>query len=107
MTEKKKNLAAAFQMHYATEYTINNNTQAILDSLTSSLLEKAYYHSFHSGHYWCWCYYCHLQHMILRTIMDRGHNYKYLNSALALEEFEEADPLYPFYEEWLQKNNLP
>ena len=43
----------------------------------------------------------------LKTIMDRGHNYKYLNSALALEEFEEADLLYPFYEEWLQKNNLP
>ena len=24
--------------------------------------------------------------------MDRGHNYKYLNGALALEKFEETDP---------------
>ena len=45
--------------------------------------------------------------MMLRTIMDRGQNYKYLNGALALEKFEETDPLYPFYEEWLKKNNLP
>ena len=45
--------------------------------------------------------------MMLTTIMDREHNYKYLNGALALERFEETDPLYPFYEEWLKKNNLP
>ena len=44
---------------------------------------------------------------MLRTIMDRGHNYKYLNGALALEEFKEADPPYSFYEESLKKNNLP
>ena len=45
--------------------------------------------------------------MILRTIMDRGHNYKCLNGALALEKFEETDPPNPFYEEWLKKNNWP
>ena len=45
--------------------------------------------------------------MILKTIMDRGHNYKYLNGALPLEKFEETDPVYPFYEKWLKKNNLP
>ena len=45
--------------------------------------------------------------MILKTIMDRGHNSKYLNGALPLEKFEETDPLYPFYEKWLKKNKLP
>ena len=45
--------------------------------------------------------------MMLRTIMDRGHKYKYLNGALALENFEETDPPYPFYEEQFKKNNLP
>ena len=97
--KKRKLLAPGFHIHQATDYTINNNTQAILDSLTSSLLAKGYYHSFQSGHYGCWCYYCHLQHIMLRTIMDRGHNCKYLNGALALEKFEETDPVYPFYEE--------
>ena len=80
---------------------MNNNTQAIVDSLTSLLLAKYYYHSFHSGHYTY--YYCHIQHMMLRKIIDMGHNYKYLNGALALDKFEESDPPYPFYEEWLNK----
>ena len=96
---EKKVLAANFHINWAIHYTINHNTQAILDSLTSLLLAKACYHSFQSGHYVCWCYYCHLQHMMLRTIMDCGHNCKYLNGALALEKFEETDPLYPIYEE--------
>ena len=39
--------------------------------------------------------------------MDRGHNYKYVSGTLALEKFEETDPPYLFYEEWLKKNNLP
>ena len=38
--------------------------------------------------------------MILRTIMDRGDHYKYLNGELNLDNF---DPPYPFYEEWLRK----
>ena len=33
--------------------------------------------------------------MILHTIMDRGDNYKYLNSELKLDEFEGKG-----YEEW-------
>ena len=39
--------------------------------------------------------------------MDRGANYKYLNSALKLDEFENKDSPYLFYEEWLKKGNLP
>ena len=85
-------MAAGFYIHWATDYIINNNTQAILYSLTSLSLAKAYYDSFQSEHYECWCYYCHLQHIMLRTIMDTGHNFKYLNGALALEKFEEPDP---------------
>ena len=100
-------MASNFHIHWATDYTINNNTQAIVDSLASLSLGKAYYHSFQSRHYECWYYYCHLRHMMLRTIMDRGHNYKYLNGALPLEKFDETDLPYPFYEEWLKKNNLP
>ena len=93
--ERKKVLAANFHIHWAIDYTISNNIQAILDSLTSLSLAKFHYHSFQLGHDGCWCYYCHLQHMMLKTIMDRGH--KYLNGALALEKFEETDPPYPFY----------
>ena len=100
-------MAANFHIHWETDYTINNNTQAILDSLTSLSLAKAYYHSFQPGHYGCWCCYCHLQYMMLRTIGDTGHNYKYLNGTLAFEQFEETDLLYPFYGEWLKKNNSP
>ena len=44
--------------------------------------------------------------MILRTIMDRGDNYKYLNGELKLDEFEEKGSPYPFYEEWLKKHNM-
>ena len=45
--------------------------------------------------------------MILRTIMDRGDHYKYLNGELNLDNFEETDPPDPFCEEWLRKNSLP
>ena len=99
-------MAAVFHIHWATDHTINNNTETILDSLTSLSLAKAYYDSFQPVHHGCWCYYYHLQHMILRTTMDRRHNYKYLNGALALNKFEELEPPYPFYEECLRKNNL-
>ena len=101
--EGKKVLAVGFHIHWATNYTITNSIQAILDSPTSLSLAKAYYNSFQSGHYRCWCYYCHFQHMILRTITDRRHNYKYLKGALALEKFEETDPSYLFYKECLKK----
>ena len=41
--------------------------------------------------------------MILCTVMDREDIYKYLNGELKLDEFEEKDSPYPFYEEWLKK----
>ena len=44
--------------------------------------------------------------MVLRTIMNRGDNYKYLNGELKLDEFEEKDSPDPFYQEWLRKNNM-
>ena len=74
-------------MHWATDHTINNNAQAILDSLTSLSLAKAYYDSFQPRHHGCWCYYCHLQHVILRTILDRRHKFKYINGPLALSKY--------------------
>ena len=91
----------------AVDQRLNKDTQGILNSLTSLSLAKAYYWLFQSGHYGCWCFYCHLQHMILRTIMDRGDHYKCLNGELNLDNFEETDPPDPFYEEWLRKSNLP
>ena len=33
--------------------------------------------------------------MVLRTIMDRGDNYKYLNGKLKLNEFGEKDSPHP------------
>ena len=45
--------------------------------------------------------------MILHTTMDGGDHYKYLNGESNLDNFEETDPPYPFYEEWLRKTNLP
>ena len=102
MAENKKVLVAGFHIVWATDHCINKDTQNILDSLTSLLLAKAYYSLFQPEHFGCWCYYCHLKHMTLHTIMDRRDNYKYLNGELKLDEFEEKDSLYPFYEEWLK-----
>ena len=76
-----------------------------MDSLTSLLLvvSKDLLFLFQPGFFGSWCYYCNLKHMILCTVMDRGDIYKYLNGELKLDEFEEKDSPYPFYEEWLKK----
>ena len=97
--ENKKVLVAGFHIVWATDHCINKDTQSILNSNASLSLAKAYYSLFQPGNYGCWCYYCHLKHMILRTIMDRGDNYKYLNGYFKLVEFEEKNYPYPFYEE--------
>ena len=95
-----------FHITFATDHCINENTQKILDFFTSLSLAKAYYSLFQFDHCGFWCYYCRLEHMVLRTIMNRGDNYKYLNGELKLDEFEEKDSPDPFYEEWLRKNNM-
>ena len=82
-------LVAGFHIVWVTDHCINKGTQSILDSLTSLLLAKAYYSLFQSEHLGCWYYYCHLKHIILCTVMDRGGNFKYLNGELKLDEFEE------------------
>ena len=69
MVEKKKIVVAGFHIVWATDHCINKDRQSILDSLTSLSLAKAYYFFFQPGHFDCWCYYCHLKHMILRTII--------------------------------------
>ena len=97
---------AGFHTVWAIDHCINKDKQSIVNSLTSVSLAKAYHSLFQTGHYGCWCYYCHLKHIILRTIMDRGDNYEYLNGQLKLVEFEEQISPYPFYEEWLKKHNL-
>ena len=86
MAENKKVLFAGFYIVPATDHCINKDTQSILDSLTSLSLAKAYYSLFQPEHFRCWCYYCHLKHMIMYTIMDRGDKYKYLHGELKLEE---------------------
>ena len=57
MTEKKnrrkKVLAACFNIVWATNHSINENTQNILNSLTSLLLAKAYYSLFQPDHCRC------------------------------------------------------
>ena len=102
MAENKNVLVAGFRIVWATHDCINKDTQSSLDSLTSLSLAKAYYSLIQPEHISCWCYYCHLKLMIVRTIMDRGDNYKYLNSELKLDEFEEKGSPYQFYEEWLK-----
>ena len=106
MAENKKVLFAGFYIVPATDHCINKDTQSILDSLTSLSLAKAYYSLFQPEHFSCWCYYCHLKHMILHKIMDRGDTYKYLDSELKLDEFEEKGSPYPFYKEYLKKHSL-
>ena len=101
--ENTKVLVAGFQIVWVTDHCINKDTQSILDSLTSLLLVKTYYSFFQPEHFGRWCYYCHLKHMILRTILDRGDNSKYLNGELKFDESEEKGFPYPFYEEWLKK----
>ena len=66
-------------------------------------LVKALYSLFQPEYFGCSCYYRHRKHVILPTIMDRGHNYKCLNNELKLDQFEEKDFPYPFYEEQLKK----
>ena len=48
--------------------------------------------------------------MILCTTINkgggRGDSYKYLNGELKLDEFEEKDSPYAFYEEWSKKAAL-
>ena len=85
---------------------INEITQNTLNSLTSLSLAKAYYSMFQPDHCGFWCYGCHLQHMVLNTVMDRGGNSKYLNGQLTLDNFEEDKLPYRFYEKWLRKNSL-
>ena len=97
--ENKNVLPAGFHIVWATDCCINKDTQSILDSFASLSLAKAYYSLFQPEHFGCWCCYCHLKHMILHTIMDRGDNYEYLNGELKLDEFEKQGSLYPFYEE--------
>ena len=104
--ESKTVLVAGFHIVWVTDHCMNKETQSILDFLTSLLLAKAYYSLFQPEHFGCWCYYCHLKHMILHTIMDRGDKCKYLNGELKLDKFEEKGSPYPFYEEWLKKHNL-
>ena len=110
MAEKKSRRKKKFQLlgfiNFATDHCINENTQKVLDSLTSLPLGKVYYSLFQLDHCGCWCYYCYLKHTVLRTIMDRGGNYKYLNGKLKLDEFEQKDSPHIFYEEWLRKNNI-
>ena len=72
MAENKKVLVAGFHIVWTTDYCINKDTQSILDSLTRLFLAKAYYSLSQPEHFGCWCYYCHLKHMILHTIMYRG-----------------------------------
>ena len=106
MAENKKVLVAGFHIAWTNDHCINKDTQSILDSLTSLLLAKAYYFLFQPEHLSCWCYYCHLKHMILRTIVGRGDNYKYLNGELKLDKFEEKGFPYPCYEEWLKNTTF-
>ena len=72
--QEKKDLAAGFHFAWATDNSINKDMQGIVDSITSFSLANAHYSLFHPGNFGCWCYYCHLQHMILCKIMDRGDN---------------------------------
>ena len=107
MAENKKFLVAGFHIAWATHHGINKDTQIILDSLTSLSLAKAYYSLLQPKHFCFLCYYCHLKHMILHTIIDRGDNFKYLTGELKLDEFEEKTSSYLFYEEWLENTTCP
>ena len=70
------------------------------------MLAKAYYSLFQPEHFGYWCYYCHLKHMIFRTTLDRGDNYRYFYGEFKLDEFEEKGSPYLFYDEWLKKTQL-
>lgn len=103
---KKRVLTAGFHIAWATNHSINSETQNILDSLTSLSLTKAFYSLFQPEHYGCWFYYCHLKHLVLRTLMDRRDNYCYLTTKTDLNKMGDESAPYPFYEEWLVKNNI-
>ena len=49
-TEGKKVFVDSFHIHWASDHTINKDTQSILDSLTRLSLTKAYYQLFQADH---------------------------------------------------------
>ena len=65
--EGKLVLSEGFDINYAINYSMGAKTQEILDLLTSLSLAKAYCLLCRPDHLGCWCYFCHLHHMVLRT----------------------------------------
>ena len=67
-SRRKKKFQFLGFINLATDHCINENTQKVLDSLTSFPLAKVYYSLFQLDHCGCWCYYSYLKHTVLRTI---------------------------------------
>ena len=99
--EKLMVLEAGFNMHYAVDHVINDETQKTLDSLTSLSVAKIYYATILLEHLGCTCYTCRLNNMLFQTLMKRGGNLYYLQGAARLDHFEDITP-YPFYGEYYE-----
>ena len=95
--EPKRAPRPGFDINYALDHAITFETQNILDSLIDSSLQKAYHYPIQPEHMACECYYCSLNYMIRKTLMNRG------TGRVALSEIEGTAPIYLFYEEWLDK----
>ena len=66
-------------------------------------LGKAYNYTIQLEYLDCKCYYCSLNYLIRKALLDRGKSIEYLSVAVTgLERFEEMVPfyLYPYYEEY-------
>ena len=79
---------------------VNSKTEEIPKSLTNLSLAKAYNYTIQPEYLACECYYCSLNYLIRKVLLDRGKCIEYLSVGVTgLDQFEEAIPFYPYYEE--------
>ena len=96
-------LRNGYGINYAVKMVVNSKTEEILKSLTNLSLAKAYNYTIQPEHLACECYYCSLNYLIRKLLLDRGICVEYLSVGVTvLERFEETIPFYPYYEEYYE-----
>ena len=96
-------LRNGYGINYAVKMVVNSKTEEILKSLTNLSLAKAYNYTIQPEHLACECYYCSLNYLIRKLLLDRGICVEYLSVGVTvLERFEETVPFYPYSEEYYE-----
>ena len=84
-------------INYAVKMVVNSKTKF----WTNLSLAKAYNYTIQPEHLACECYYCSLNYLIRKLLLDRGICVEYLSVGVTgLERFEETIPFYPYCKEY-------